>query len=74
MKSCATGLSVRFFRLIIPTGARVLQLHGKTAIFGLLEPAPGLQRKKASVATRLSRVREDRYARMVETAGAETSR
>ena len=38
MKSCATGLSVRFFRVIIPTGARACcSFTGKTAISGLLE-------------------------------------
>ena len=38
MKSCATGLSVRFFRVTIPTGARACcSLTGKTLISGRLE-------------------------------------
>src|SRR5215475_8716952 len=37
-KSWTTGLSVRFFRVIIPTGTRAYcSLTGKTLIFGLLE-------------------------------------
>ena len=58
MKSCATGLSVRFFRVMIPTGARACcSLTGKTVIFGLLENlnVEVCSVRKRPVATRLSR-------------------
>ena len=78
MKSCATGLSVRFFRLTIPTGARACcSFTGKTVISGLLDNrnTEVCIVRKRPVATRLSRAPgcagEDRYARIVETAGAE---
>ena len=79
MKSCATGLSVRFFRVIIPTGARACcSFTGKTVISGLLENLNTEivhNRKKApgrhEIEPRSGLSGEDRYARMVETAGAE---
>ena len=78
MKSCATGLSVRFFRLIIPTGARACcSFTGKTVISGLLENlnTEVCIRKKApgrhEIEPRSGLSSEDRYARIVETAGAE---
>ena len=78
MKSCATGLRVRFFRLTIPTGARACcNFTGKTVTFGLLENlnTEVCYRKKApgrhEIEPRSGLSGEDRYARMVETAGAE---
>ena len=78
MKSCAVGLSVRFFMLIIPTGARACcSLTGKTAIWGFLEnfnTEVCIVRKRpvaTSLSSRSGLSGEDRYARIVETAGAE---
>src|SRR5262249_49653803 len=59
MKSCATGLSVRFFRVTIPIGTRAYcSLTGKTLISGRLENLNieiGMIVRKRPVATRLSR-------------------
>src|SRR5262245_50069027 len=59
MKSCATGLSVRFFRVMIPIGTRAYcNSTGKTLIPGRFESFNieiGAIVSKRPVATRLSR-------------------
>ena len=59
MKSCATGLSVRFFRVMIPIGTGAYcSSTGKTLIPGRFESLNieiGAIASKRPVATRLSR-------------------
>ena len=60
MKSCATGLSVRFLRVRMPNGTRAIDsLTGKTLIsgrrLGNLKMEVGTMERKRLVATRLIR-------------------